>query len=176
MINIYLSVLNTAEDKAEFEDLYIKYKQRMYHVAYSILHNVEDSEDAVHNAFLKIADNFEKIKNFSCQELQAYIVIIVRNTSINIYRKNKKDGEHLAELDDNQPTVNINFFENIDRDELIKAILNLPLVYKDILFLYYINQYTTKEISRMLDISMDAVWKRIERAKKLLKEELEKGE
>lgn len=176
MINIYLSVLDTDEDKAEFEDLYVKYKQRMYSVAYSILHNVEDSEDAVHNAFLKIADNFEKIKNFSCQELQSYIVIIVRNSSINIYRKNKKDSEHLAEFNDNQLTIDVNFFENIDRDVLIQTISNLPLIYKDILFLHYVNQYTTKEISRMFDISMDAVWKRIERAKKLLKQELEKGE
>ncbi|MDE5830276.1 MAG: RNA polymerase sigma factor, partial [Clostridia bacterium] len=145
-----------------------------YSVAYSILNNVEDSEDAVHEAFIAIADNFEKIKNFSCQEKERYIVIIVRNTSINIYRKNKKDSEHLAELDDNQPIVNVNFFENIDKEELIQAISNLPLIYKDILFLCYINQYTTKEISKMLDISMNTVWKRIERAKKLLKEELEK--
>lgn len=176
MINIYLSALDNAEDKAKFKDLYIKYKQRMYAVAYKILHNIEDSEDAVHEAFIAIADNFEKIKNFSCQELQSYIVIIVRNTSINIYRKNQKNSERLAGLDDNQLTVNVNFFENIDRDELIKAISNLPLIYKDILFLHYFRKYTTKEISKMLDISVDAVWKRIERAKKLLKQELEKGE
>ena len=176
MINIYLSILDTAEDKAEFEDLYVKYKQRMYAVAYKILHNIEDSEDAVHNAFLKIADNFEMIKKFSCQEFQSYIVIIVRNSSINIYRKNKKDSEHLAEFDDNQLTIDVNFFENIDRDVLIQTISNLPLIYKDVLFLHYVNQYTTKEISKMFDISIDAVWKRIERAKKLLKQELEKGE
>lgn len=176
MINIYLSVLETSEDKEQFGDLYIKYKQKMYAVAYSILHNVEDSEDAVHEAFVAIANNFEKIKNFPCQEKERYIVIIVRNTSINIYRKNKKNSEHLAELNDNQPTVNVNFFENIDRDELIQTISNLPLIYKDILFLHYVNQYTTKEISEMLDISINAVWKRIERAKKLLKQELEKGE
>lgn len=110
MIDIYLSALETTEDKAEFEDLYIKYRQKMYAVAYSILHNVEDSEDAVHNAFLNIAKNFEKFKNFSCQDKERYIVIIVRNVSIDIYRKNKKDSEHLTELDDNQPPVNVNFF------------------------------------------------------------------
>lgn len=82
MINVYLSALETAEDKDQFKELYIKYKQRMYAIAYKILHNFEDSEDAVHNAFLKIADNFEKIKKFSCQERERYIVIIVRNTSI----------------------------------------------------------------------------------------------
>lgn len=176
MINIYLSALETAEDKSQFGDLYIKYKQRMYAVAYKILQNVEDSEDAVHEAFIAIADNFEKIKNFSCQGKEQYIVIIVRNASINIYRKNKKDSEHLAELDNNQPTVNVNFFENIDYQKLLQTISELPLIYKDALFLYYVNQYTTKEISEMLDISIDAVWKRIERAKKLLKENLEKGD
>lgn len=176
MISIYLSVLETVDDREQFGDLYIKYKQRMYAIAYSILHNVEDSEDAVHEAFIAIADNFEKIKTFSCQEKERYIVIIVRNTSINIYRKNKKDSKHLAELDDNQSIINVNFFENIDRDELIHAISNLPIIYKDILFLHYVNHYTTKEISKMLDISIDAVWKRIERAKKLLKEKIEKGE
>lgn len=176
MINIYLSILETAEDKVNFGNFYTKYMQKMYAIAYNILHNVEDSEDAVHEAFIVIADNFEKIKNFSCQEKERYIVIIVRNTSVNIYRKNKKDSEHLTELDDNQPTVNVNFFENIDYQKLLQTISELPLIYKDILFMCYVNRYTTKEISKMLDISMDAVWKRIERAKKLLKEKLEKGE
>lgn len=176
MINIYLSVFETAEDKEQFGDFYTKYKQKMYNIAYNILHNVEDSEDAVHQAFIAIADNFEKIKSFSCQEKERYIVIIVRNTSINIYRKNKKDSEHLSELDDNQPAVNVDFFENIDYHSLLQTISELPLIYKDVLFLHYVSQYTTKEISKMLDISINAVWKRIERAKKLLKENLEKGD
>lgn len=86
MINIYLSAFETAQDKSEFEDLYKKYRQKMYAVAYKILHNVEDSEDAVHNAFLKIANNFEKVKLIPCHKVKSYIIIIiiVRNTSINM--------------------------------------------------------------------------------------------
>ena len=62
MINLYLSVIDTDDDKNQFEQLYIKYKDKMYSIAYGILHNIEDSEDAVHQAFLTIANNFEKIK------------------------------------------------------------------------------------------------------------------
>ena len=76
MINIYLSILETAEDKIKFGNFYTKYKHKMYAVAYNILHNVEDSEDAVHEAFILIADNFEKIKNFSCQDSALWFVII----------------------------------------------------------------------------------------------------
>ena len=56
MLAIYLSMLETNEEKNQFEQLYIKYKQDMYAVAYGVLKNKEDAEDAVHQSFLKIAD------------------------------------------------------------------------------------------------------------------------
>ena len=89
MIYIYLSALETDEDRIQFEDIYRKYKNRMYKFAISILHNNEDAEDVIHQALLIIANNFEKIKLFSCHEMNAYIVIIIRNTSINLYNKIK---------------------------------------------------------------------------------------
>ncbi len=90
MIGVYLSMLDTDEDKRQFEILYTKYRQNMYAVAYSILHNTEDAEDAVHQAFIAIANNFEKIRQIPCQEIKAYIVVIIRNTSIDNYNRNKK--------------------------------------------------------------------------------------
>jgi len=65
MIYIYLSALETDEDRIQFEDIYRKYKNRMYKFAISILHNKEDAEDVIHQAFLIIANSFEKIKPFS---------------------------------------------------------------------------------------------------------------
>lgn len=62
MISLYLAVLETDEDKYEFEEMYIKCRQQMYNLAYCILHNVQDAEDAVHQSFLTIANNYEKIK------------------------------------------------------------------------------------------------------------------
>ena len=49
-------ILETDADKSLFEELYKKYKARMYKYAYSILHNKEDAEDVVHQAFLTIAN------------------------------------------------------------------------------------------------------------------------
>ncbi len=175
MISFYLSILDNDEDKKQFETLYIKYRQEMYAIAYSIIHNKEDSEDAVHQAFIKIANNFEKVRQIPCQEIKPYIVIIIRNTSINFYNSNKRKAEHSAELDDNQISVDVNLLENFEYKELVKKISELPLIYKDIIFLYYLEEFSTKEISKMLNISVDAVWKRTERAKKLLKESLESG-
>lgn len=171
MINIYLSVLKTDQEKSQFEELYIKYKNRMYSISYSILNNKEDVEDCVQQAFLTIANNFDKIREFSCGELEAYIVVIIRNISIDIFKKNKKSAEHLTEFDEEQ-AVDLSFFDNFEYNRLIEIISGLPQKYKDILFLYYLEEFSAKKIAEMLGISTNNVYKRLERAKMLLKAEL----
>ncbi|MBP1560761.1 MAG: sigma-70 family RNA polymerase sigma factor [Oscillospiraceae bacterium] len=175
MLGFYLTFIDDDEGKNQFEELYIKYKQDMYSVAHSILHNVEDAEDAVHQAFLTIANNFEKVRKIPCQEIKAYIVIIIRNVSINIYNSNKRKAEHSAELNDNI-TMDVDVLEQYEYTQLVKVISELPQIYKDIVYLYYLEEFTAKEVAKMLNISVDTVWKRAERAKKLLKEALERGE
>ena len=173
MIYIYLSALETDEDRIQFEDIYRKYKNRMYKFAISILHNNEDAEDVIHQAFLIIANNFEKIKLFSCHEMNAFII---RNTSINLYNKNKRISERHTDLDQEKIPIEVDFFNNIDYEYLVQIISKLPLIYKEILLLRYVEGFTVKQISAMLGISIDNVRKRTERAKKMLKAELESGE
>lgn len=176
MISFYLTLLDTLEEKSKFEQLYLAYRQDMYAVAYGILHNSHDAEDAVHQAFLTIANKFKKISEIPCQEIEGYIVIIIKNTSINIYDSNKRRSKRTSELDKCDVSVEINFFEQFEFEELKKAISRLPQIYKDIVYLHFLEGFTVKEISKMLSISQEAVWKRIERAKKLLKSILEEGE
>ena len=54
MLQFYLSMMNSGEDKALVEFLYNEYKQIMFKTAYAILHNRESAEDAVHDAFLRV--------------------------------------------------------------------------------------------------------------------------
>ena len=176
MLNLYLSVLTSDDDKDIFEEIYINYRQMMYSVAYKILNNTEDSEDAVHQAFVTMADNFDKIKSIPCHELKPYIVIIVRNVSINIYNKNKRKAERAIDIDESNLSIEIEFFVNIDYEILLEAINRLSLIYREAMYLRYIRELSVKEISKILGISVEGVRKRIERAKKLLKEALEEGE
>ncbi len=176
MLSFYLNLLDTPEEKSRFEQLYLAYRQDMYTIAYSILHNSYDAEDAVHQAFLTIANNFKRISEIPCQEIKGYIVIIIRNTSINIYNSNKRRSERSSELDKCDASVGIDFFEQFELEELKNAISRLPQIYKDIIYLHFLEGFTVKEISKMLSISRETVWKRTARAKKLLKSILEDGE
>lgn len=56
---VYLSMIESPEDQSKFELLYTEYRDVMYHVAFKILQNEQDAEDAVHQAFLKIAEKIE---------------------------------------------------------------------------------------------------------------------
>lgn len=52
MLGFYLALLDTAEEKSRFEELYLLYRQDMYKTAYSILQDSFEAEDVVHEAFL----------------------------------------------------------------------------------------------------------------------------
>lgn len=61
MVLVYLSMIEGPEDRNKFEIVYQQYKSLMYYVAYRILREERDAEDAVHNAFVRIAEHIDKI-------------------------------------------------------------------------------------------------------------------
>ena len=58
---IYLQMIDTPADRSKFEQLYLEYRGLMFYVANKILQSEQDAEDAVHQAFLSVAENIEKI-------------------------------------------------------------------------------------------------------------------
>lgn len=84
---IYLQMLESPEEKSILEQIYLEYRGLMYHVAYEILHNEQDAEDAVHHAFVKIAENIKKITDPVCPKTHSYVVTIVEHQAIDQYKK-----------------------------------------------------------------------------------------
>ena len=87
---IYLQMLDTTEEKSLFEQIYLEYRGLMYHVAYEILHNEQDAEDAVHQAFIKIAENMNKIADPVCPKTRGFVVTIVEHQATAQYRRLQK--------------------------------------------------------------------------------------
>lgn len=87
---VYLQIIESDEDKSKFEQIYLKYRNLMFYVARKILNNQQDAEDAVHQAFVSIIENLEKISDVDCPKTRSYIVIIVERKAIDLMRKNEK--------------------------------------------------------------------------------------
>ena len=60
MLMLYMSMLDTQEEKSKFEEIYIQYRKLMFVCAKSILKDDALAEDAVHNAFIKIIRHLQK--------------------------------------------------------------------------------------------------------------------
>lgn len=87
MLGLYLSLVESEEEKQLIEELYNNNKQVMYNIAFKNLHNSSDAEDAVHEAFLRAIKNIEKISHIPSNKQQAYLNVIVRNVSFDMFNK-----------------------------------------------------------------------------------------
>ena len=87
---VYLQMISEPADKSKFESLYMKYRGMMYHVAYQILRNEADAEDAVHQAFLSILKNMDKIRQVDSPDTRAYVTIITERKAIDTIRDRKR--------------------------------------------------------------------------------------
>lgn len=176
MLSSLLAAVESEEDKSLLAQLYTEHEQKMYRVAVSILKNSTDAEDAVHEAFLRLINNFEKIRDISCNERGFYLVIIVRNISIDMLNKKSRHPEYdIDEFYDIEAdgSVEDEALSNIGRDRIMSAIRQLPDDYYEILYLYLFKEYTPAEISGLIGISPELARQRIFRGKKKLQKLLE---
>lgn len=172
---VYLEMLETPEEKLKFEQLYFLYRDKMYAVAFKILHNENDAEDIVHESFKAIIENFEKINDISCHKTWNYIVTIVKNKSFTLYQKKK---HHETSAYEDWVEVEMDFTpEKVTEEREVAEILaelirSLPFPYKEVLYLQYYNALSGEEIAKFIDKTPAHVRKISQRAKAMLKEEL----
>ena len=173
MLIFYMSLIDSDESKDKFESLYLKYRKHMKHIAMKILDDEHLAEDAVHNAFVKIISNLEKFNKIDCQETRNLIVIIIRSVSIDMYRKRKREFEN-TDILQNDISAETDF-SMIEVADILNEIDVLPDIYKDILLLKVEYGYKDREIAKLLGLKIDTVSKRLERARKQLKKQLNEG-
>ena len=174
MLQLYLQLLDTEEEKQGFELLYKTYRKLMHWVANNILRDEKLAEDAVHEAFLRIIKNFNKINEILCPETRSFVVIIVRNIALNM-REQKKPEDEFHEVKED---ISFGFDETADeicRQEIINVIMSLSDALKEVLMLYGYFGYTISEIAKLLDITEDAAYKRLQRARNILAQKIERG-
>lgn len=154
------------------EACYRLYEQKMYYVAYSILHDEGKAEDAVQDAFLKLMKHEVQFDRADSDDCKRYIITVIRNAAITIYNKTKRESEYVYLTDKDERVEAVSdehFFTDVD----IKSIMNcLPEKYYQVVECLVIHDYSTKETAVRLDITEANVRKRYERAKQMMRDYL----
>lgn len=157
---------NTKESKVDiFNEKYNKYSSMLFKLSMPYLGNRSDAEDAVQEAFIRL---MFKAPVFVDEEHEKRWLLRI---TINIC-KDKLKGfwrRHSVSLEDDY------LFTDCDTEILnfAQMIVKLPIKYKDVIHLYYYENYKVPEIAEILHLSISAVKMRLKRGREILKIELE---
>lgn len=158
----------------DFQELFQCYHRQMLFVAQQILRNPADAEDAVQNALLKLYRLRESIPQ-EPRIRRAYILTAVKYAALDISEQRKD----VSDIDEVVLTAKDNLFDQIaaseDYDRLLQAMNDLPLRYREVLMLRYVQECNVSQIAQLLNRSQAAVRKQLTRGKALLQQAYQKG-
>ena len=144
-----------------------KYSKMLFRICYGILCNKHDAEDALQETFLRYMLKAPLFKDSDHEK--AWLIKVATNISKNMSRFNTRHAvENLDELRD----IGI---RDDDRD-IFELIMHLPVKYKIVLDLYYIEGYKANEIAEIINTSPVTVRKRLQYGRRMLKLELERND
>ena len=148
-------------DRQQVAALYESYSKDVYRLALSWLHSTYDAQDVLQGVFLKLLD--KNITLLPGNE-KAWLLTCTANACKNHLRTFWQ--RNVEPLDDQ-----IALPTNEDRS-LWEAVGKLKPTYRAVIHLYYYEGYQQDEIAKILGISRTAVQTRMQRAREILKKEL----
>lgn len=159
----YIQTMENDRDRARFEQIYLRYRDLMFHLANRILNNDRDAEDAVHNAFLYLVEHMEKIDGPECPKTKSYIVTVVESKAIDIYRRKSRHPQ--LSLEETQ----LGWEPDLGQAGAVaRCLAQLPKRYRQVLLLKYSHGYSDGEIAQLLHITPTNAAKLVYRAKQKL--------
>lgn len=175
MIAGALAVLDTEERRNELAEFYTQNKSGLYAFALSRTHNREKAEDAVQEAFLRIAKYPESFFSLPVHKRISYAVIVLGNAINDIISESAKFSELPETVEDNSPSVEDIALGNVAADELKAFIMAMPEAQREAVILKLVHGMTTSEIANALNISEPTARKRVSNAYRTIRKYLNGG-
>lgn len=144
------------------EEIVMKYENLLYRTALSITGNREDALDMVQETLIRW---ITKRPDFESDEHEkAWLLRVVINLSRNLV----KSAAHRTscELLDIYPA------ETREEEGLIQEVMKLPEKIREVIYLYYYEEYNSREIGEILGENVSTVRTRLSRGRTLLKQVL----
>ena len=171
-------------DKAEFDEacqyaeeaalagLVSQYAGTLYRVAYSVLRNSADAEDAVQEAFLRVLRHRETLHEVRDQRV--WLIRIVWNVVLDRKRraKTRPETDDVAELARVLPAAGLSAEERAAAAQhhahVLGCVEQLPAKERQVLLLSAFEELNSVEIAAVLDITESSVRSRLFRARNLM--------
>ena len=153
--------------RVDFEKAIERYSDMIYRIAVTITRNEEDAKDVFQETFLRLVRNQDKI--VSEEHLKAWMIRVVSNCAKTMaaspWNRNTQGLENEREAQEDS-------YEHKD-NPLFSELKKLPQKYSVVLYLYYYEGYSVKEIGKMLEKNENTIKTLMSRGRDLLKRNLE---
>ena len=151
----------------DIKEIYERQGKRVYCIAMLYLKNQEDAEDAVQNVFVKLMD---KPRNFeSLEHEKAWFIMVTKNYCKDVLKSSWFRKVELGTLPELMQ-------ENEEERDLLIHIYSLGKKYREVVYLYYYEEYSVKEIARLLQRKESTIQTQLATARKKLRIKLEQEE
>jgi len=157
------------------ESLVAHHASMVFRIAYSILRNHHDAEDAVQECFLRVVKFSRKLAGV--RNLKTWLARVAWTTALDRRRNLRTRGQRDAEidaLDIRDPAVAVD--EQIAGRQmqqlLQKMVASLPADLRETLELSTVQELTSAEIAEIMQVPENSVRTRLFRARKMLREKL----
>jgi len=170
----------TAEERlAKIEKLHEEYAGLMFTIARRVLRDKNLAEDALQQSFVRVITHLHKIDETNVPATKSFMAIIARNVAINMYHKMGRLNKHSDAVDKfNEPCPKYSpddlVIDNESVQRIVKAIEELPIKYRDAMFLKYFHNFSIIDMTKILNEPYDTIQKRLYRAKNMLRKTLER--
>jgi RNA polymerase sigma-70 factor, ECF subfamily len=149
-----------------------QFKDKVFRLALSMLHDASQAEDLAQDVFVKIWKNLPDYHGGA--SLSTWIYVITRNTCLTELKKralrptvslHQPDMEHAAET---LPALQARDRESGVEMDVQAMLAELPQKYRQVITLFYLEQKAYEEVATMLSLPLGTVKTLIFRAKKEL--------
>jgi RNA polymerase sigma-70 factor (ECF subfamily) len=160
---------------ASFEETMLPHLDAAHNLARWLLHNEEDAQDVVQEAYLRA---FKSFGGFHGSNGRAWLLTIVRNTSYTLLKKNRAvdlttSFDEAIHASDHESVSPARILEQSEDAELIRQVMEeLPLEFREILTLRHLEGLSYNEIADIAHLAPGTVMSRLARARARLKQGL----
>ncbi|MEF7659534.1 sigma-70 family RNA polymerase sigma factor [Bacillus thuringiensis] len=165
------------EDKEDLiDEIMNKYGQEVLQLVYSYVNNKEVAEDLTQDIFMKCYKSLHTYKGNS--NLKTWLWRIAINHCKDYLKSwyNKKvvvTEDDFTYMESQKESVEKTVIQNAEDRELASAVMNLPIKYREVIYLFYYEELSIKEIATVIEVKENTIKTRLKKAKELLKEGLE---
>jgi RNA polymerase sigma-70 factor (ECF subfamily) len=149
-------------DLAAYRELYERFEQPLLRTAFRMLHRMEDAEDAVQEAFLRLFRGIQGYKKGS--RFSTYLFRILINSCFDLLRKRQKSLAFTEADLEKLPAPAVRAAEH----NLERIIDRLPVRMRTCFVLFAVEEFSQEEIAAMLSISVGSVKTNVHRARQKL--------